>query len=94
MVDTYDAMGGTIEIKNNIGFNIQMDKTYDPTRNYIYSRVNVTLPDTANNLFNPSYIPLGLINDSSCLLNINSPAIDKGTNFSWVTPSLLLRLAL
>lgn len=88
MVDTYNAYGGTIEIKNNIGFNIQKDLAYDATRNYVYSRFNVTLPDTANNLYSTSYVPLGLINDSSCLLNVNSPAIDKGTNFSWMTDDI------
>ncbi|HEY4147482.1 MAG TPA: PKD domain-containing protein [Chitinophagaceae bacterium] len=88
MAETYNAFGGTIEIKNNLGFNIQKGLPYDPTYNYIYYQLNVTIPDTANNLYNASYVPLGLVNDSSCLLNVNSPAIDKGQNFGFITDDI------
>ncbi|MEP6746548.1 MAG: PKD domain-containing protein [Bacteroidota bacterium] len=78
MVDTYDADGGTIEIKNNLGFNIQRDLPYDPNWNFIFQKLNISDPDTSNNLYKQNYQDLGLIEDSSCFLNANSPAIDKG----------------
>lgn len=78
MVDTYNAVGGTIEIKNNLGFNIQRDKPYNPSWNYIYQQLNVTLPDTSHNLYNPNYLNVGLAEDTSCFLSAGSPAIDKG----------------
>ncbi len=84
MVDTYDAAGGTMEIKNNLGFNIQRDKPYDPTWNYIYQKLNITVPDTIGNIYAQSYTTLGLVDDSTCLLTANSPAVDKGTTLSMV----------
>lgn len=88
MVDTYDAVGGTIEIKNNLGYNIQRDKPYNPTWNYVYQQLNVTLPDTSNNLYNPNYLNLGLTDTSSGYLNAGSPAIDKGKTLSLVTDDI------
>ena len=84
MVDTYNASGGTIEIKNNLGFNIERDLPYNPAQNYIYDQLNITKPDTIGNIYSRNYTDLGLINDSSCFLNINSPAIDKGVTLSLV----------
>ncbi len=80
MIDSYNAVGGTIEIKNNLGFNIQRDKPYDPTRNYVYTQLNITKPDTAGNRYFTTSVAAGLTDDSSCLLNINSPVIDKGVS--------------
>jgi len=88
MVDTYDAVGGTIEIKNNLGFNIQRDLPYDPSWNFIYQRLNVTFPDTSNNLYARTYAELGLKEDTSCFLNLNSLAIDKGKTFSMVNDDI------
>jgi len=82
MIDTYYFLGGTIEIKNNLGFNIQRDKPYDPTWNYVYQGLNIGIPDTSNNLYNPSYLNLGLADDVVCMLNVNSIAIDRGLNLS------------
>lgn len=84
MIDSYNAAGGTIEIKNNLGFNIQRDKPYDPTRNYVYTQLNITKPDTAGNRYFTSSVAAGLTDDSSCLLNINSPAINKGVSLPLV----------
>ncbi len=78
MIDSYNAVGGTIEIKNNLGFNIQRDKPFDPTKNYVYTQLNITKPDTAGNVYGKTFVDIGLKDDSSCLLNITSPAIDKG----------------
>ena len=88
MIATYDAVGGTIEIKNNLGFNIQRDKPYDPAWNYVFQQLNVTKPDTANNLYSPNYLNLGLANDTSCMLSVNSPAIDKGLSLGLVTDDI------
>ncbi|MEP6725594.1 MAG: T9SS type A sorting domain-containing protein [Bacteroidota bacterium] len=84
MVDTYDAAGGTIEIKNNLGFNIQRDLPYDPAWNFVYQQLNITIPDTASNRYARNYTDLGLQDDISCMLNINSPAIDKGVTIGMV----------
>lgn len=84
MVDSYNAVGGTIEIKNNLGFNIERDKPFDPTKNYVYTQLNITKPDTAGNIYSRNYIDLGLADDSSCLLNITSPAIDKGVTAGFI----------
>ncbi|MEP7277502.1 MAG: PKD domain-containing protein [Bacteroidota bacterium] len=84
MIDTYNAVGGTIEIKNNLGFNIQRDKPYNPAWNYVFQQLNITKPDTARNLYSPNYLDLGLADDSSCMLNVNSPAIDKGLSFGLI----------
>jgi len=88
MVDTYDAMGGTIEIKNNLGFNIQRDKPYNPAWNFIYQQLNVTVPDTSNNLYARTFAELGLKEDTSCFLDISSPAIDKGKTISMVNDDI------
>jgi PKD repeat protein len=84
MIDSYNAVGGTIEIKNNLGFNIQRDKPFDPARNYVYTQLNITKPDTAGNMYGKSFADIGLVDDSSCLLNVNSPAINKGVTLSIV----------
>jgi Secretion system C-terminal sorting domain len=88
MVDTFDFLGGTIEIKNNLGFNMQRDKPYDPNWNYIYQKLNVGIPDTSNNLYSQNYAALGLVDDSLCFLNINSVAIDRGLNLPMITDDI------
>ncbi|HTE10046.1 MAG TPA: choice-of-anchor Q domain-containing protein, partial [Chitinophagaceae bacterium] len=88
MVDSYNAVGGTIEIKNNLGFNIQRDKPFDPSKNYVYTQLNITKPDTAGNLYGKTFTDIGLVNDSSCLLNANSPAIDKGVTAGFITDDI------
>jgi len=88
MVDSYNAVGGTIEIKNNLGFNIQRDKPFDPTKNYVYTQLNITKPDTAGNMYGKTFVDIGLVDDSSCLLNVNSPAIDKGVSASFINDDI------
>ncbi|MEO6315225.1 MAG: PKD domain-containing protein [Chitinophagaceae bacterium] len=88
MVDSYNAVGGTIEIKNNLGFNIQRDKPFDPTKNYVFTQLNITKPDTAGNLYGNTFTDIGLVDDSSCLLNVNSRAIDKGVSASFINDDI------
>lgn len=84
MVDTYNAAGGTIEIKNNLGFNIERDKAYDPLRNYIYQQYDVTKPDTAANIYRRNVSDLYLVNDSTCMPTLSTPGIDKGLSLTMV----------
>lgn len=88
MIDSYNAVGGTIEIKNNLGFNIQRDKPFDPTKNYVYTQLNITKPDTAGNIYGKTFVDVGLKDDSSCLLNVTSPAIDKGVTIPFISDDI------
>jgi hypothetical protein len=64
MVDVYSLIDGKCEIRNNLGFNIEKDKAYVPTQNYIYNRespIATDVPDTSNNLYRRSFDQLGLV---------------------------------
>lgn len=84
MVDVYALTGGKCAIKNNLGFNIEKDKPYSPTKNYIFNRQSAHLPDTARNLYRPTYTALGLKDTLQAFLLPSSPAIDKGVAVAMV----------
>lgn len=89
MVDNYDISGGVLEIKNNLGFNIERDKPFNAGRNYIYSGATTSpAPDTANNLHARSFITIGLKDDVNCTLLANSPAVNKGRAISFITDDI------
>lgn len=88
MVDVYDGAGGTIEIKNNLGFNIERDLPYDPKRNYIYQEFNLTKPDTAANIYRRDVADLFLVNDSACMTTLSTPGVDKGLSIPLVSDDI------
>jgi hypothetical protein len=82
MVETYNAQGGTILIKNNLGFNIERDKPHNPAQNYVYRTLNATIPDTVGNRYSRNFTDLGIASDDSCMLLPASVAIDNGVNLA------------
>lgn len=85
MVDVYDFFGAKCIIKNNLGFNVEKDRAYDPTRNYVYTLQKPNKPDTSNNLYRRSYLDLGLVDTIQCFLKSASCAIDKGATLASVS---------
>lgn len=85
MVDVYDFFGAKCVIKNNLGFNVEKDRAYEPSRNYIYALQKPNKPDTSNNIYRRNYVDLGLKDTIDCMLTSKSIAIDKGLVFSTVT---------
>jgi hypothetical protein len=78
MVDVYHMTGGKCEIKNNLGFNIEKDKAYVPTKNYIFNQESPDLPDTSHNIYKRVYSDLGIKDTIEAFLLPSSIAIDKG----------------
>ncbi len=88
IVETYNSYAGTIEIKNNLGFNIERDKPHNPAQNYVVRMLNATLPDTSGNRYSRNSVDLGIISEDSCMLNAGSLAIDKGNTIALVTDDI------
>jgi hypothetical protein len=80
IVDTYNTLDGVLEIKNNIGFNINYDSPRDNKNNLVYFPLAGKLPDTLGNRYSNNPTELGLTNLDSCFLASGSLAIDQGAS--------------
>jgi len=90
MVDGYDLQGGTLDVRNNLGFNIARDQPFDPARDYAIHFVGVdraAVTESAN-LHARTFEEVGLIDGVACELRADSPAIDAGETIDLVTNDL------
>jgi hypothetical protein len=78
IVDTYDFEGGTVEITNNLAFNIQMQKDNNPIVNVEGGGV-ATL---SHNLYFANGAAAGLSDEVNVRLTAGSPAIGAGVAVS------------
>jgi hypothetical protein len=74
IVDTYGFGGGTVEITNNLAFNIQMQKD-----NPIVNVEGAGVATLKNNLYFDTFTAAGLADARSGRLAVGSPAIGAGT---------------
>jgi hypothetical protein len=73
IVDTYDFGGGTVEITNNLAFNIQMQKDGP-----FVNAEGAGVPTLKNNLYFATFAAAGLVDARSGRLAAGSPAIGAG----------------
>lgn len=87
MVTAYGLAGSTLEVRNNLGFNISQDTPFDPDNNYAvhYDGVDAALVTEGQNLHARTFEEVGLVDDVDCQLTENSPAIDQGEVIDFVT---------
>lgn len=81
VVDSYGYFGCTVEITNNLGFNINNPKHDDHIVNYQGSGS----PTVKTNLYFPTWTAAGLTDATSGKLAAGSPAIGKGTPVAGLT---------
>ena len=74
LVDTYDFGGGTVELTNNLAFDVRMQKDNDPIVNVEGSGVATR----SHNLYFADATAAGLVDDLSVRLAPGSPAIATG----------------
>ena len=78
LVDTYDFEGGTVEITNNLVFNVQMQKDNNPIVNLEGGGV----PTSSHNLYFATSAQAGLVDEVSVRLATGSAAIGAGVAVS------------
>lgn len=90
MVDAYELVGSTLEVRNNLGFNIAQDQPFDAERNYAVHYVGVDREDVTEgtNLHARTFAEVGLVDGDACELAAGSPAINAGETLEVVTNDL------